>query len=290
MSFKKASEIRIRRIDGFFPVDDFLGGLNAGSSYIIFGDAAALAMYSYMISATRLGSVLYINSTDYYSERNLIDQEIIGSVSKTLGLDVKSVLDEIYEVSAYSPERLLLAVKTHVKQGFMLYVLHGLHSFIDKREISDEAYSRVFKTAVFSNSPFLSITKGEKEPVATDLMISSANYVIGLFSEKKGILINFLKPFRFQKIYGWEEMGRLTKPFRERYEEYLSFLEKEVKPLLRGETKEAFEELKKIWSSEMASMSSLMTVQVSDAMTFIAVIRLMQELEKLKREIENNKK
>jgi hypothetical protein len=290
MSFKKASEIRTKKIDGFFPVDDSLGGLNAGSSYIIFGNAAALAMYSYMISATRLGPVLYINSTDYYSERNFIDQEAIGFVSKTLGLDVNSVLDEIYEVSAYSPERLLLAVKTHVKQGFSLYILHGLHSFIDKREISDEAYSRVFKTAVFSNSPFLSITKGEKEPVATDFMISSANYIIGLFSEKKGILINFLKPFRFQKIYGWEEMGRLTKPFRERYEEYLAFLEKEFKPLLRGETKEAFEELKKIWSSEMASMSSLVTAQVSDAMTFIAVIRLMQELEKLKREIENNKK
>ncbi len=290
MSFIKASGIRDVKLKGFFPIDDALGGLNAGSSYIIFGDAAALAMYSYMVSAAELGAVLYINSTDYYSERNLIDQEAIGAISKASGLDPGAVLDKIYEVSAHSPERLVLAVKTHLKQSFSLYVLHGLDSFIQDRKSSDEAYAGVFKVAVSSNAPFLSVTKGESEPAATDFMISLANYIIGLWSEESGIFLSILKPFRFQRSYGWGEMGRLTKPFRERYEDYLAFLEKEFEPLLRGDTKEAFEELKKVWSSEMASMSSLMTTQVSDAMAFIAIVRLMQEVQKLKKEVESNKK
>ncbi|MDP8023667.1 MAG: hypothetical protein ACP5LF_03845 [Nitrososphaeria archaeon] len=290
MSFIKASGIRKFNVHGFSPIDDSLGGLNSGSSYIIFGDAAELAMYSYMTSVANLGPVLYINSTDYYSERNLIDQETIGSLSKASGLDPDSVLDRIYEVSAHSPERLALAVKTHLRPGFSLYVLHGLNSFIDDKKSSDEAYAKILRTAVSSNAPFLSVTKGEKDPIATDFMISSANYIIGLWSEESGISLEVLKPFQFQKSYGWDKMGRLTKPFRERYEEYLAFLEKEFEPLLRGETKESFEELKKLWSSEIASMSSLMTAQVSDAMTFVAIIRLMQEVEKLKKEIKNNKK
>lgn len=290
MSFMKASEIKKSSLTGFFPIDDSIGGLSSGSSYIIFGDSATLAMYSYMVSATKLGTVLYINSTDYYSERNLIDQETIGSLSKASGLDFNEVLDKIYEVSAHSPERLVLATKRHIKPGFSLYVLHGLNSFIDDKKSSDEAYASVLRTAVSSNSPFLSVTKGTDKPIATDLMTSLANYIIRLRSEKGGILVEVLKPFQLQRSYGWEKMGRLTKPFRERYEEYLAFLEKEFEPLLRGEAKEAFEELKELWSSEIASMSSLMTAQVSDAMTFVAIIRLMEEVEKLKKEIKSSKK
>ncbi len=290
MNFIKSSEIRKSTINGFFPIDDSLGGLSSGSSYIIFGDAAALAMYSYMVSATNLGPVLYINSTDYYSERNLIDQETIGSLSKALGLELDSVLDRIYEVSAHSPERLVYAIKTHLKPGFSLYVLHGLNSFMNDKKSSDEAYASVIRAAVSSDAPFLSVTKGEKDPIATDYMIYSANYIMRLGSEESGISLEVLKPFQIQKFYGWDKMGRLTKPFRERYEEYLAFLEKEFEPLLRDEAKDAFKELKKVWSSEMASMSSLMTAQVSDAMAFVAIIRLMQEVEKLKKEIESNKK
>ena len=285
----RASDVKVKSLKGFDPLDRAIGGLLSGTSYIIFGEAAELVMYSYMIRAAADGRVLYINSTDYYSERNIIDQDLIGRLCKTYGLDVKEVLGNIDEVSAHSPERLVKAAEMHSRPGYSLYVIHGLHSFIKDRDSSDMAFSKVMRDAVRSGAPLIAITRGEDEPIITSFMKSSAGYVIRAWTEEGSVGLEVLKPFRLRTSYGWDEMGRLTRSFRQRYEEYLEFLEKEFAPLLRGGSRRAFERLKAVWSSEMASMSSLQAAQVSDAMVMVAIVRLEEEIEELRKELERMK-
>ncbi len=289
MSFVKASEIKEgSELRGFSPLDELIGGLRGESSYLMFGDLAELAMYFYVVEAASSGPVLYVNATDYYSERKIIDQDLIGFIAKSKCLEFSSIAKNITEVSVHSPQRLLEA-RRHFKEGYRLYVYHGLDSFISSPEETNSAFHAMLKASVASGAPLIALTKGEGEPESTSLVRSLSNYIISLRRSQGGVEVEVLKPFRSKKTFevGW--MGRLTRSFRERFEEYLKALDEELLPLLRGDDREAYEELKRLWSSETASMSALDVATVYDAMVFMALIKVYSEVLKLKKEAERKK-
>jgi len=289
----KASELRESRLTSNWWIDDILGGgLIDGQSYILCGNFADSIMTAYMISASAAGKVIYINSTDYYSVRNIIDQESLAFHIKSAGIGVNDTLKSIIEISAHSSQRLLSAVKTAMNiSGARLLILHGLHSFLKDREVSDTVFYKLRSLAAESSIPFLSITDcNSGAPLVTPTMASMCSNMIAVERVEAGAAVHFLKPVQRQLTVGWDKMGRLTYSFRKRYEDYIETLRRDFEPLLRDGNDRALEDLIELaWSPETASMSALNLPQVSDSMVLVAVIYLMKELSKTKKELEELK-
>lgn len=286
----RASELRESRLISNSWIDDAIGGgMIDGQSYVLCGSFADSIMTAYMISASATGKVIYINSTDYYSVRNIIDQEALAYYAKSAGIDVKDTFKSIIEISAHSSQRLLGAVKTAMNiKGARLLILHGLHSFLNDKEVSDTVFYKLRSLAAESGIPFLTIT-GCKDgaPLVTPMMASMCSNMIAVERAKGGVTFYFLKPVQRQFMVGWDKMGRLTYSFRKRYEDYIKALRRDFEPLLRDGNDRALEYLIELaWSPETASMSALNLPQVSDSMVLVAVIYLMNELSKTKKELE----
>ncbi|MEM0123601.1 MAG: hypothetical protein QXI38_03730, partial [Conexivisphaerales archaeon] len=264
----------------------FGGGLMCGHSYIIYGNYAEMVMTIYMVSAS--GMVAYINSTDYYSKRNLIDVEAIAREAKAQGIDVGQVLKAIIEISAHSPQRLLNAVKQVISaENVRLIVLHGLNSFPEDPKSSETAFYALRSAAARANVPFLAI---EDEPKITPIMVSMCSHMVAVERVMEGIQFSFLKPTQAQLIVRWENMGRLTPSFRQRYNNYINSIRKEFEPLLRdGKDKTLEDMIEYVWNPEMASMSALNMPQVSDSLVFISMLHLMHELEVTKNDLKDVK-
>ncbi len=279
----RASEIVDRKLKSHNWVDEVLGGgLIYGDSYIMYGNYAELIMINYMVSA--LGKVVYINSTDYYARRNLINAEEIAHAAKARGLDPNQVLDLIIEISAHSSQRLLHAVQLALRmKDVKLMVLHGLNSFKNDLRSSELAFYTLKNMAFMHGVPFLAI--GDKSEV-TPTMSSMCGHMVDVERAGDAVQFTFLKPKQAQLIVRLNEMGRLTPSFRKRYEDYIEKLRKDFEPLLRDGREKALEDMiKNVWSPETASMSALDMPQVSDAMAFISIVYLMNELSLVKNEL-----
>jgi len=289
----KASELRESKLKSNWWIDDILGGgLIDGQSYILCGYFAESIMAAYMISASASGKVIYINSTDYYSVRNIIDQESLAFYIKSAGISIDDALKSIIEISAHSSQRLLNAVKAAMNiSGARLLILHGLHSFLKDREVSDTVFYKLKSLAAESRVPFLSITDCKSgAPLVTPTMASMCNYMVAVERVEGGAEFHFLKPVERQLTVRWDKMGRLTHSFRKRYEDYIETLRRDFEPLLRDGNDKALEDLIELaWSPETAAMSALNLPQVSDSMVLVAVIYLMKELTKTKKELEELK-
>ncbi len=284
----RASEIIETRLKSHDWIDDALGGgLICGNSYIMYGDYAETIMAIYMVSASV--RVVYINSTDYYSKRNLIDEEAIAHAAKARGLDPGQILETIIEISAHSSQRLLNAVQLALNvENVKLIVLHGLNSFKNDLRSSETAFYALINMAARSGVPLLAV--GSKSEV-TPTMSSMCGHMIAVERVEDGIRFTFLKPKQIQLTVRRDEMGRLTPSFRKRYGDYIEKLRREFEPLLRDGKGKALEDIiENVWSPETASMSALDMPQVSDAMAFVSIIYLMNELSITKNELDELKK
>lgn len=283
----RASEIIERRLRSHDWIDRALGGgLICGHSYIIYGNYAETIMIIYMVSAS--GKVVYINSTDYYSKRNLIDVDAITREAKAQGMDVVQVLGSIIEISAHSPQRLLNAVKQAISaENIKLIVLHGLNSFPSDPKSSETAFYALRSAAARAGVPFLAV---EDEPKITPIMASMCGHMVAVDRVREGIQFSFLKPVQAQLTVGWENMGRLTPSFRKRYEDYIDEIRREFEPLLRdGKGKTMEDMIERAWNPEIASMAAL-NMPVPDSIVFVSVLYLMHELSVTKNELEEVKK
>ncbi|MGC8661969.1 MAG: hypothetical protein ACP5TZ_05670 [Nitrososphaeria archaeon] len=282
----RASEIVEKRIRSHDWIDRALGGgLVCGQSYIIYGNYAETVMIIYMVSA--LGKVVYINSTDYYSKRNMIDVEAIAREAKAQGMDAGQVLKSIIEISAHSPQRLLNAVKQAISaENTKLIVLHGLNSFSKDSKSSETAFYALRSAAARAGVPFLAV---EDKPKITPIMASMCGYMVAVDRVMEGIRFSFLKPAQAQLTVRWENMGRLTPSFRKRYENYIESIRREFEPLLRdGKGKTMEDMIERVWNPEIASMAAL-NMPVSDSMVFVSMLYLMHELSVTKNDLEEIK-
>ncbi|MCL4343870.1 MAG: hypothetical protein M1291_02800 [Thaumarchaeota archaeon] len=283
----RASEIAVSRLRSYQWLDLALGGgLACGQSYIMYGNYGENVMIIYMVSAS--GRVIYINSTDYYSKRNLINVDAIAREAKARGIDANQVLKDIIEISAHSPQRLLNAVKQAISaENVKLIVLHGINSFPKDPKSSETAFYALRSAAAIAGVPFLAV---EDKPEVTPIMASMCGCMVAVDRVMEGIRFSFSKPAQAQLTVRWESMGRLTPSFRKRYEDYIDSIRREFEPLLRdgkGETMENMIEL--VWNPEMASMAALNMPQVSDAMAFVSMLYLMHELSATKKSLDEVK-
>jgi hypothetical protein len=150
---------------GFPALDQLVGGLGAGQSYLFYGASSFIddLVHRLMVSVSAGGKVAYMNNTDYYSEKTLVRPDRIAFHAKRQGLDPDFVLEQIYFVAAYNELRQEKAVNALVKMVVAeeptttttrLIIIHNIARFLpdarDKGQAIDslnKVLARVWRIA-----------------------------------------------------------------------------------------------------------------------------------------------
>lgn len=138
----RASELLFRRrpvSTGLPELDGLIGGLRPGALHIFYGDSQLVdaVLYRVMVEASRRGEVAYLNNTDYYGEKTLIDSATLAAVSKMAGVEPLRVLSSIHCAAAFNAARQVRAserlAETIVNRGKMsLVAVHNASAFLEK--------------------------------------------------------------------------------------------------------------------------------------------------------------
>jgi hypothetical protein len=108
--FVRASELMAKGDSGistgYSELDEVIGRLQGGLVYLFCGGSFVdRLVHRLMVRACAVGKVGYMNNTDYYSEKTLVDLDMLASLSKLEGMEPDDVLESIYFVAAYNAQR-----------------------------------------------------------------------------------------------------------------------------------------------------------------------------------------
>jgi hypothetical protein len=307
---------------GFPALDQLVGGLGAGQSYLFYGASSFIddLVHRLMVRASAGGKVAYMNNTDYYSEKTLVRPDRVAFHAKRQGFDPDFVLEQTYFVAAYNELRQEKAVNALVKMvaeesTTRLIVIHNIARFLpdarDKRQAIDslnKVLAPVWRivaerglvlvmTASPSNANQWTIPKS----LGSNMMWHLANVMV-FFREADGgrtVLATLVKhpskatPLTVPVLEGDEPlMGRVTPSFRQTYQELLERLRKNYVEMLRDEGhREAFDALlREAWDREHAAMANSELPLVLDALNLTANLHNQSEIQRLKRRLDELEK
>lgn len=137
---RRASELLHRQplSTGIEELDGLIGGLRPGALHVFYGDSSITdrVLYRLMVEASRSGPVAYLNNTDYYGEKTLIDANAFSSAAKAAGVDPLVPLASIKCAAAFNArrqvcaaERLAEAVRSG-EEGARLIAVHNASAFL----------------------------------------------------------------------------------------------------------------------------------------------------------------
>jgi len=200
---------------GFPALDQLVGGLGAGQSYLFYGASSFIddLVHRLMVSVSAGGKVAYMNNTDYYSEKTLVRPDRIAFHAKRQGLDPDFVLEQIYFVAAYNELRQEKAVNALVKMVVAeepttttttrLIIIHNIARFLpdarDKGRAVDslnKVLARVWRivaerglvlmmTTAFPSSNANRLWRAIPKPLGSSMMWHLANVIV-FFREAEG--------------------------------------------------------------------------------------------------------
>ncbi|MEM1533809.1 MAG: hypothetical protein QXK61_06335 [Nitrososphaerota archaeon] len=123
---------------GIAELDGLIGGLRPGALHIFYGDRSItdLVLYRLLVEASRRGEAAYLNNTDYYGEKTLIDATTLSTISKTAGVEPFKVLSAIYCTAAFNARRQIsaayrLAEAVRSSGRVRLIAVHNASAFLD---------------------------------------------------------------------------------------------------------------------------------------------------------------
>lgn len=150
---RRASELLHRQplYTGIVELDGLIGGLRPGALYVFYGDPSITdtVLYRVMVEASRNGPIAYLNNTDYYGEKTLIDANAFSSAAKAAGLEPFTILSAIKCAAAFNAqrqvhaaERLAEAVRVEGRAG--LIAMHNASAFLAGG--GEEAYQALVRS------------------------------------------------------------------------------------------------------------------------------------------------
>jgi hypothetical protein len=305
---------------GYPALDGFIGDLRGGETYLFCSpnDSQFVddLLHRLMVRACRDGRVAYMNNTDYYAKKTLLSADRLAYYAKVEGVEAHRVLEGIYFAAAYSKFRqpkAAGALKEMIGQEkeTKLIVAHRMPAFLE--DAADKAKSRDSLNRSLSALWRISIEKNLimvvtaatsakfNRPVATGLTVDLANVMIFFREAGNGAQVHatLLKhPAKgtpttaciFES--GGENMGRITPPFRQKYQELTDMLRRNYAGLLRDSgNREAFELLiGEAWDREHAAMGNSDIPLVLDALNLTANVHNQKEIQHLKAELDGRDK
>lgn len=151
---KRASELMLLRrpvSTGLDRLDALIGGLWPGALHIFYGDQEVtdLVLYRMIVEASKHGRVAYLNNTDYYGEKTLVDATTLSTVSKMAGVEPLKAISAIHCAAAFNARRQVFATEKLVedirkRRRVALIAVHDASAFLDRE--GSEASSALVKS------------------------------------------------------------------------------------------------------------------------------------------------
>ncbi len=305
--FARASSVVWRRSPlptGIRALDSLIGGLTGGAVHLFSGDPECIGwlVHRLLVVGSARGAVLYMNNTDYYKHRSELVPERLATDAKAFGIGFSTVLERVVSAAAYSKERQAAALgalerSLEERGGAALVVVHDISAFRGAGEEGsaemDLVASRLWRIASERGIPVVVTSRDLR--LCSGLIASVAKVVVECRRQGKGICATLVRhPERETPasvsvqdhcIGGGDQLGRITPPFRQSYQELLASLRGGYLGLIRSPGgKEAFEALvREAWDREFAAMAASGIPMALDAMNLTANVSNRGEIEALKR-------
>lgn len=323
-SFTTASSLKAARAlaTGYADLDGLIGPMEGGQCHLFLGcgDGAERFLdelaHRAVVRGCTLGKVAYMNNTNYYSEKTLLRADRLAFHAKAEGIDPASVFERVYFAAACSDERQPKAAEA--LEGAMLrdgetamVIVHGLTVFMRGAEGEGRKAACAGLGALLSRLWRASARMGAIMVVtaasldggmdsAPPLALGLANVAVSIRGGNplQALLLKHpgrKVPARAEVAAGTslrnggiQNMGRITPPFRQNYQELLERLRKNYVGLLRdARNREAFELLlREAWDREHAAMGNAEVPLVLDALNLTANVYNRGRIEEMRRELE----
>jgi hypothetical protein len=259
--------------------------------------------YSALSSASDF-RIIYINNTDYYSNRTLLDVDLIGALCKRLGMDPYSVFNGISMFAAYSPGRQLEVAAQASRMArscgdTSLIIFHNPACFMDSERTKESGFKSLSQS-------FVELWQASMEAGST-LLTTSPSYVGDADSIPEAMGSRYMRHLstvvaHFEKIKGPHadakvtlvkhpsrptpvstlvdlhsekvnhELGRVTPPFHMLYDQMMKDLRQRYQEtLIDPSRRKAFDALlDEAWFPEQAAMNNSFLPSVIDQLNLTA--------------------
>jgi len=305
-SFVRASAVRESGnalTTGYGALDSLIGPLRGGRLHAFYGASGFIDELAHrlVVRCSREGLVAYMNNTNYYREKTLLEADLLAAQAKAEGIEPTSVLEGVYFVAAYSEfrqQKATAALEAAVRRepSTRMILVHNIAAFIEENAKNREAVTAGIHRSVAA----LWRLAAERDIIM--VVTARADALPGITAELAGVVVRVREgggglqawlakhpeketPALSQiscgsqapdgaKEGGETLMGRVTPPFRQLYQELLEKLRRNYLPLLRDQVhRKGFESLlSEAWDREHAAMGNSETPLVLDALNLTANI------------------
>ncbi|MFQ5998352.1 MAG: hypothetical protein ACE5KO_03515 [Candidatus Bathyarchaeia archaeon] len=257
------------------------------------------------------GKAIYVNCGNYKYERTVFDIESIGRLMKSAGIDHIESLDNVYTFCAFNEEqqeyvteqiRSLLENDSKIRS----VVVHNISKlFFETAHTPDkniqgkiprlqriigrihQACARHGAALIVSGRPTNPTRVRVPNLEGGRYLRHVANILVylrrvGRSKQVQAFLVKHPRAPRRAVNFAWiegENLGRITIPFRTRWEDQVGDLKRTFREALMDQHRQhAFDDLSKLWSSELGAMSQCNIPTVLDIMLLTAVVDNRKQL------------
>jgi hypothetical protein len=297
-------------IDG---IDGLLGSIERGTSYLFHGDESIMGhlvhrlLINEALSELSTASdfhIIYINNTDYYSYRTLLDVNLLGVLCKRAGVDPYSVFNGITMFAAYSPGRQLevAAQASRMARSYgdtSLIIFHNPACFMDSERTKDTGFKSLSQSFVelwqasieagstlLTTSPSYAGEAGSVPEAVGSRYLRHLSAVVAHFEKIKGLHadtkvtlvkhpsrrtpVSVLVDLHSEKVN--QGLGRVTPPFHMLYDQMMEDLRQRYQAtLVDPDRRKAFDSLlDEAWFPEQAAMNNSFLPSVIDQLNLTA--------------------
>jgi hypothetical protein len=190
---------------GYPHLDKLIEGMKKGHLYLFYGDMQIVddLVHKIIVRGCSEGEVAYLNNTNYYSEKTLLNVDKLAYHAKEEGVDPLPLLGQVYFAAAYNELRQpkaakILGEKIREKDSTKLLMIHGITRFFEDAkdrlqviENLNRSLSHLWHLAVEKNLVMIVTTDTTDtnrmelpKPQGTNLMLHLANVIV-FFRESK---------------------------------------------------------------------------------------------------------
>ena len=317
-------------------LDGLLGkGIEPGVFYLFYGNTKSgidLLLHQLMADAldteNGTGKVLYLNCGNYREEKTILDIPLLVNILKSHKLDPDECLDRILVFCAFAEEeqeQVIEEVRKTIEQtnGDKLLIVHDIAKLFTTQSMhNEERYKRILRlqriilrlwqtcatksvAMISSCKPIEAHSGAMPRPEGGRYLSHEANVIIylekvdGLFPATQAYLLKHpAKPHgqAVLNISGEIDMGRITVPFKMKFERELDSLKSFRDALKDLEKQVAYDEIIRACTSEQGALanadipaildSMLLTASVDNRKSITHLLKRVDTLEKSMRKLE----
>jgi len=311
---------------GSLDLDVLLGGVERGRFYLFYGNEddglADRLLHMLLVNGLKPeseggfgGKCVYLNCGNYKRTRTILDIDLMTELIKLAGLDGPSALEKIYTVCAFSEEQQIRAVEAveellnkdpEIKVMAVQQIAKLFSPPLNRKRNLGDFQKLVLKLRQASIEHQISliatcrlgrISFGHLPwPEGGDYLRHEANVITYLSSEDSKqftgtayLLKHHERESGSCKVeFNQEEenMGRVTKSFRERIQNEMDSLKKNYREALKDRARqEAFDKIWEAWASEGGAMINSAVPTALDLLLLTAVVDNRKSIEEIRREL-----